>query len=102
MYVVSVTVMVKPGMADRFIAAVLENAANTRKEPGNLRFDVSRAEEDPNRFLLYEVYREKEDFARHQATPHYAVFRDTVAEMMAVPRVGVRHVPLFYGEERVG
>ena len=102
MYVVSVTVFVKPGMADAFIAAVMDNAMNSRKEPGNLRFDVCRSEEDPNRFLLYEVYREKEDFARHQATPHYAVFRDAVAPMMAQPRQGVRHMALFYGEAKVG
>jgi quinol monooxygenase YgiN len=101
MYVVAVTVHCKPGTADAFIAAVLDNAANTRKEPGNVRFDVCQAEDDPNRFLLYEVYKEKEDFARHQQTPHYAVFRDKVAEMMAQPRQGVKHRPLFFGDARM-
>lgn len=101
MYVVSVTVFVKPGFADQFIAAVLDNARNTRKEPGNVRFDVLRAEEDPNRFLLYEVYRQKEDFAKHQQTAHYARFRDAVAEWMAQPRQGVKHFPLFYGDDEV-
>jgi autoinducer 2-degrading protein len=102
MYVVSVTVHCKPGTADAFAAAVLDNAANSRKEPGNLRFDVCRHEEDPNRFLLYEVYKTKDDFARPQATPHYAVFRDKVADMMAQPRQGARHsTVLFYGDDRV-
>lgn len=102
MYVVSVTVHCKPGTAEAFLAAVLENAANSRKEAGNLRFDVCRAEDDPNRFLLYEVYKTKEDFARHQATAHYAVFRDAVADMMAQPRAGARYSEvLFYGDSRV-
>jgi autoinducer 2-degrading protein len=101
MYVVSVTVFVTPGFADQFIAAVLDNARNTRHEPGNLRFDVCQAEDDPNRFLLYEVYKEKEDFTRHQQTPHYARFRDAVAPWMAQPRQGVKHLPLFYGESEV-
>jgi (4S)-4-hydroxy-5-phosphonooxypentane-2,3-dione isomerase len=101
MYVVSVTVFVKPGFAEQFIAAVLDNARNTRQEPGNLRFDVCQAEDDPNRFLLYEVYKEKEDFTGHQQTPHYARFRDAVAPWMAQPRQGVKHVPLFYGDDDV-
>ena len=99
MYVVSVTIHVKPEFVERFIAATLDNARNIRREPGNLRFDVSRAEEDPNRFLLYEVYRAKEDFAAHQKTAHYARWRDAVTDWMAQPRQGVRHFPLFFGDD---
>ena len=98
MYVVSVTVHVKPEFVERFVEAVLDNARNTRLEAGNLRFDVSRAEEDPNRFLLYEVYYTKEDFAAHQRTPHYVRWRDAVAEWMAQPRQGVRHRAIFHGD----
>ena len=53
MYVVAVTVFVKPEFVQPFIEASLDNARNTRREPGNVRFDVSRAEDDPSRFLLY-------------------------------------------------
>ena len=98
MYVVSVTVHVKPEFVDRFVEAILDNARNTRLEPGNLRFDVSRAEEDPGRFLLYEVYHTKEDFAAHQQTPHYLRWRDAVADWMAQPRQGVRHRTIFFGD----
>lgn len=99
MYVVCVTVYVKPPFVEQFKAAILENARNTRHEPGNLRFDVLQEEETPTRFFLYEVYREKDDFARHQATPHYARFRDAVADWMERPRAGVKHDKvLFYGD----
>src|SRR4051794_38247507 len=101
MYVVSVTVHVKPGFADPFVAAVLDNAKNTRREPGNIRFDVCRAEDAPTRFPLYEVSRQKDDFTKHQQTPHYARFRDAVADWMAQPRQGVKHVPLFFGDDEV-
>ena len=40
MYVVAVTVFVKAEFVDRFLEATLENARNTRREPGNARFDV--------------------------------------------------------------
>ena len=60
MYVVAVTVFVKPADVDSFALATLENARNTRREAGNARFDVLRSEDDPTRFLLYEAYHAKD------------------------------------------
>ena len=101
MYIVSVTVHVKPEFVPQFVDAILDNARNTRREPGNVRFDVARAEDDPARILLYEVYHSKDDFAAHQKTPHYLRFRDAVADWMAQPRQGVRHRAIFFGDEVV-
>ena len=98
MYVVSVTVHVKPEFVARFIEAALDNARNTRREPGNLRFDVSQAEEDPSRFLLYEVYHTRQDFAAHQQTAHYLRWKEAVADWMAQPRQGIRHHTIFVGD----
>jgi autoinducer 2-degrading protein len=98
MYVVCVTVHVKPSSVEQFIQATLENARHTRREPGNLRFDVLRAEEDPVRFLLYEAYKSKDDFTRHQQTQHYLRWKQTVADWMARPRQGVRHNSMFFGD----
>lgn len=98
MYVVSVSIHVAEGHAAEFVEATLENARATRREPGNLRFDVSRQEQDPNRFLLYEVYRTAGDFAAHQRTGHYLKWKATVAGWMAEPRVGVKHHRVFPGE----
>jgi quinol monooxygenase YgiN len=95
MYIVCVTVHVTPEHVQSFIEATLENARGSRREPGNIRFDVLQAQSDPAQFFLYEVYREKEDFARHQQTAHYLRWKETVAPWMAVPRQGVRHVSLF-------
>lgn len=101
MYIVSVTIFVKPEFIDRFIAATLDNAANTRQEPGNLRFDVSQAENDPTRFLLYEVYRAKEDFVAHQQTAHYHRWKHAVTDWMAQPRQGIRHRAIFHGDQKL-
>lgn len=91
MYVVCVTSRVKPDCPDKFLVASLENARHTRKEPGNVRFDVLRAEDDACQFFFYEVYRSKAEFAAHQQTPHYFKWRDTVKDWMAEPRKGVKH-----------
>ncbi len=102
MYVVSVTVYVKPDKIDSFIQATLDNARHTRQEPGNERFDVLQAEGDPARFLLYEAYDSPEDFARHQQTEHYLRWREAVADAMAQPRQGIRHHSLFFGDQTAG
>ena len=101
MYVVAVTVWVKPEFVEPFIAASLDNARNSRKEPGNVRWDFCQSEDDPTRFLLYEAYREKDDFAKHQQTEHYARWKAAVTDWMAQPRQGVKHNAIFFGEAQV-
>lgn len=98
MYVVSVTVHVKPDQVDAFIQSTLENATQTRLEPGNVRFDVLQAEDDPSRFLLYEAYRSRDDFTKHQQTPHYLRWKERVANAMSQPRQGTKHHSLFFGD----
>jgi quinol monooxygenase YgiN len=86
MLVVLVHVHVKPECVDAFRAATLENARNSVREPGIARFDVSQQADDPERFLLLEVYRTAEAPAAHKETAHYKTWRDTVESMMAEPR----------------
>ena len=95
MYVVCVHVHVMPEHREEFIEASLENARATIEEPGNLRFDVNQQADDPNRFVLYEVYRNASGMEAHKQTVHYAKWRDTVAPWMAEPRQGVKHLSLF-------
>ena len=95
MHLVCVHVHVKPEHREAFIQATLENARNTVQEPGNLRFDVLQQEDDHNRFVLYEVYRDQAGADAHKQTAHYARWRDTVAGWMQEPRKGVKYAVLF-------
>lgn len=95
MFVVGVSVHVKEERIEDFKAAILDNARNTRNEPGNVRFDVMQRVDDPARFFLYECYKTPEDFAAHQTTPHYLAWRDKVQDWMADKRVGVKYQSLF-------
>ena len=95
MTVVHVFVHVKPDAVDAFTAATQENARHSVREPGVVRFDVVRQEDDPTRFVLMEIYRTAEDPARHKATAHYARWRDAVEPMMAEPRRSVRYAAVF-------
>lgn len=92
MQVVLVHVQVKAECVEAFRAATEENARASRLEPGIARFDVLQREDDPNGFVLLEAYRTPEAPAAHKETAHYQKWRDTVADMMAVPRSSVKYV----------
>lgn len=96
---VHVHVHVKAECVEAFAGASVENARCSIQEPGIARFDVLQRTDDPARFILVEVYRTVEAAAAHKATPHYALWRDTVAEMMAEPRTSVKYANLFPNDD---
>lgn len=91
MHIALVHVHVLPEHVAVFESATRENAAGSRREPGVVRFDVLRQQDDPTRFVLVEVYRTPEAAVAHKQTPHYLAWRDAVAPLMAEPRVGVTY-----------
>lgn len=95
MNIVLVHVHVKPEFVEAFKLASLENASNSVKEDGIARFDVIQQNDDPTRFILVEVYKTTEASAAHKETAHYAKWRDTVAEMMAEPRQGIKYTNTY-------
>jgi autoinducer 2-degrading protein len=95
MFVTLVHCHVKPEHADAFADACRANAEASPREPGNLRFDVLRLVEDPNRFLLDEWYVDADAARAHKDTPQYAAWREATAEMFAEPRHGVRYEGLY-------
>ena len=95
MQIVLVHVNVKPEFIEAFKQATIENASHSVKEAGIARFDVIQQSEDPTIFMLVEVYKTAEAPAAHKETTHYARWRDTVAEMMAEPRQGIKYTNIF-------
>ena len=95
MLVVHVYVHVKPEAVEAFKQATLANARESIKEPGIARFDVVQQQDDTTRFVLVEAYRTAEAPAAHKETKHYAVWKDTVAPMMAEPRTSAKYFNVF-------
>ena len=83
-----VDIQVRPERLEEFISATLANRCGSIAEPGVLRFDVLQSEQDPARFLLYEVYRDPAATEAHKQTAHYQAWRQAVEPMMASPRQG--------------
>jgi autoinducer 2-degrading protein len=99
MFIVQVFVHVKAEFVEAFKQATVENASNSVKESGIARFDLLQQTDDPGRFVLVEVYRTKNDPAKHKETAHYKTWRDTVEPMMAEPRSSVKYSSIFPDEQ---
>lgn len=72
---------------EAFRAASMANAEGSRQEPGVTRFDLFQQADDPTRFILYEEYVDEAATQAHKQTQHYLNWRETVADLMATPRV---------------
>jgi len=94
MVVYCVNVFVVEGKEQEFIHACIENRKGTRKEAGNIRFDVLQMADTPSQFLLYEVYQSENSVKAHKETSHYRTWREVVAPLMEKPREGVKYIPL--------
>lgn len=91
-----VSVHVKEDCIEQFKEITTYNHNNTRKEPGNVRFDVLWNKDDPTRFTLYEVFADADAVAFHKTTEHYNKWRETVAPYMAEPRSAVSNTPICF------
>ena len=98
MYIVHVSIHVKPDQIEAFEAVTLDNAQNSLGEPGVARFDVIQQADDPARFVLVEVYRAPEDATKHKETAHYNRWRELAEPMMAEPRSRIAYANIFPDE----
>jgi quinol monooxygenase YgiN len=65
--------------ADRISQLVPEHVRLTRAEPGCLKFEIFRSHEDPTRFAVSEIFRDRAAFAAHQARTRDSVWwRETL------------------------
>jgi len=86
MYVLVVSAKVKPEQRGRFLEAIEDNAVTSvRDEPGCLRFDVAVDHDDPDHYLLYEVYRDGDAFAAHRGSDHFARWREAAEVCLSEP-----------------
>ena len=97
MLVLMVNIKVKPGRRDDFIAAVrADGEGTTTKEEGNLQFSAVQERDDPDRFFLFEVYRDEAALDAHRQTPHFLKYREATADLLAeetVRRMGTNVFP---------
>ena len=95
MTILVVNLHVKADNLEAFREATRENARNSVKEPGIVRFDVLQQADDPARFVLVEVYRNADAPAQHRETAHYKAWVAKVPDMLVEPRTRTFYSNLF-------
>jgi (4S)-4-hydroxy-5-phosphonooxypentane-2,3-dione isomerase len=77
MFIVLVKVQVKPELTEEFKGAILRNAElSVQRDPGCVRFDVLRQEDDPTRWFFYEVYEKEQAWVDHRKSAHFLAFME--------------------------
>lgn len=79
------TFTARPGAADRVVALLRDFATEVRTEEGNIVFDASRLADDPDRFFVYEVYRDDDAFQAHLSSPAGEPFNIELQELIVEP-----------------
>jgi quinol monooxygenase YgiN len=86
MLILIVNIHIKTDHIEAFRAATMENARNSRQEPGIARFDLLQQTDDPARFVLVEAYRDQAATVAHKETAHYHAWLAAVDDMFVEPR----------------
>jgi (4S)-4-hydroxy-5-phosphonooxypentane-2,3-dione isomerase len=102
MLIVQVNIQLKPEHREAFILETIENARHSVEEPGIARFDFLQYSDEPNHFILIEVYRDENAPAQHKETAHYQHWRDAVADMMAEPRTSIKYKNIYPDDQGWG
>jgi autoinducer 2-degrading protein len=95
MFVLYVSIQTKPEFAEEFKKACVENAQNSVKEAGNVRFDVLQQSDEPSRFVLIEAYLNDGALEKHRQTAHYNKWRQKVEKMLVGERIKTVFTPVW-------
>jgi quinol monooxygenase YgiN len=80
-----------PEYAEALLLALRALRAETRREAGNVMFDIQISEVDAGDFLLREEFLDDGAVAAHRASEHFAAFK---AAMAGFPLVFERYGPV--------
>ncbi len=82
MHAIIVHFEIYPGTETQALAALEANAAGSRTEPGCLKWEWSRRLDDPNRFAIYELYRDQAAIDSHKASAHLDAWKESMPSFL--------------------
>jgi len=83
-YVVA-ALTVKPEKCAELIAGARVCVAETRKEAGNIAYDMHQSVTDPTKMVFVERWESHEALAPHEASAHVKTFLGIVTKCLAAP-----------------
>ena len=91
-HIVLVQLTVRAELLEEFQTALFHNARESlAKDPGCLRFDISQHADDPQRWILHEVYTDAEAHVTHRQSPHFRAYNE-VAERAVLEKTVVKGI----------
>ncbi len=78
---ITALLIAKPGKAAELEALIRGMVGPCRAEPGNLRWDVWQDRDDPNRFVLDELYADDAAVAAHRASAHFLNYAGKIGDL---------------------
>ena len=83
-YVVA-TLTIKPETRAEFIAAATACIKETRKEPGNIAYDLHESVTDHSKMVFVEQWETMEALGPHRVTDHVKAFGRVAVKCMSAP-----------------
>lgn len=103
MHIIVAKIQIKPEYREPFMELMVDDAkGSVENEPGCLHFSVIRDNADPNRIVLFEVYRDEAAFEAHKQTPHFIRWRDGVQDWFAAPAEVIQGQNVFPPDQAWG
>ncbi|MDR1616793.1 MAG: antibiotic biosynthesis monooxygenase [Syntrophomonadaceae bacterium] len=81
MLLVTAKLKVKEGKQKEFIGQTKDLLENTRKEEGNISYNLFNETDDETRFIFVEEWESDEALKAHTKAPHFAVFGTILKEI---------------------
>jgi len=74
---------IDPAQKEAFDARARRHSADSQaNEEGCLMFQVNAVEDNPNRYVMYEIYVDKDAIETHMNSDHMKSFRSDTADMV--------------------
>ncbi|MFE3852068.1 putative quinol monooxygenase [Streptomyces griseorubiginosus] len=74
-----------PGRSEELWQNLAELVEPTRKETGNISYDILQDLDNPDHFLFYEEWESRDYFERHLESPHVADYDRATRHLISIP-----------------
>lgn len=98
----TVSLLIRAGQEGAALAALEPLAKHSRREPDCLAYEVHRAQDEPRRFFIYEIYRSAAALDAHHKTPHFIHYATGQLYPLIEERSMGLYDPVFLGERGAG
>ena len=85
------TLKIKPGSLPAILEAVMPCIEGTRKEPGNISYDLLHSQTDENTLVFVERWQDQAAIDNHFIEPHFTAWREAGAQFFESRTIEIIH-----------